>query len=285
MAEDVWRRPRIPTGESVAAALSLAKTLKPDASLLCEGADGTTELLVRKDGYVERYVAYDSGATQRLERRDRSRRYRVGKRLLCAGLAAIPAILAAGVAFKPDNSSLWMGVPLLLAWGLVMCGGLVADRFSQIDVPDGVVCARIPHALGGWAPRTVAQLAAVEQLSRAGDANESARVRNLADGGVEVETFRKRERRRHVLDAFGAVLEKETSLVPGGSYWATKLAAALFVLPVLALVLLDGLRFFVGAVAVYVLALFVAARIDRRKRLAPFGAEWFKVQVEAPSGD
>jgi hypothetical protein len=281
MADDVWGRPRIPTGESVAAALRLAKELKPDASLLCEGADGTTELLVRKDGYVERYNAYDSGATERLERRARSRRYRAGNKLMHAGFAAIPAILVAGFAFKPENSSLWMGVPLFLAWGLAIGGGLLRGQLDAIEAPDGAVSAQIPYDIDGWDPRTVAQLAAIEQLSK--DSDSGARVRNIADGGVEVETFRKRERRLHVLDAHGTIVEQRASLVGGGIYWTEKFAAVALIIPFAAMWLFDGARFFFAGLAVSMIIGVLAWRVDRRKHLVRVGEKWFDIQIEPPS--
>jgi hypothetical protein len=282
MADDVWGRPRIPTGESVAAALRLAKELKPDASLLCEGADGTTELLVRKDGCVERYVAYRSGATQQLERRERSPRYRSGKRLIYIGLASIPLLLAAGAVFSPQYSALWM-LPFLLGVGLVIGGALLCRQWAEIDAPDGVVSARIPYDLGGWEPLTVAQLAAVEELSES--SNEHARVRSLADGRVEVETFRKRERRLHVLDAHGNIVDEDTAVVAGGIYWTPKLAALALIIPFGARWMFDGARYFLIGLAGYVLILVLASRVDARKHVALPGEEWFEIQLEAPSGD
>jgi hypothetical protein len=281
MAGDVWGRPRIPTGESVAAALRLAEELRPDASLLCEGAGESTELLVRKNGEVRRYVAYASGATEQVETREPSRRYRVGRRLTYAGLMGFPLILAAGFVFRPEASTLLIGTPFLLAWAMVMGGALLSQQWAEIDAPDDVVSAPIPYDLGGWEPRTVAQLAAVEKLSQACDAN--MRVRHVDNGGVEVETFYKRERRRDVLDAFGVVIEHDVTAVTGGAYWVPRVAALGFVIPFGALLLFDEVRSFFLGMAVYMFLLLVAARIDSRKLVVQPGEEWFEIRVEAPS--
>jgi hypothetical protein len=110
-------------------------------------------------------------------------------------------------------------------------------------------------------------------------------VRNLADGGVEVETFHKRERRRHVLDARGTVVEREVSAVSGGVYWTSKLAGLCFVIPFAAMWLFDGARFFFMGLAVYMVILVLAARVGARKHLVMPGEEWFEFRLEAPSGD
>lgn len=281
MAGDVWGRERIPTGESVAAALSLAKTLKPDACLLCDGADESTELLVRKDGAFQRFVAYASGATEHVETHAPSRRYRAGRKLTCAGLAGIPLILVAGFIFRPEHSTLWIGGPLFLAFGLVLCGALVIHDWDELVAP-GVVSARIPYRLGGWEPRTVAQLAAVEELCDAGDEG-SVRVRNVADGGVEVETFRKRQRHRHLLDARGAVVEHSESPLPARIYWARRFAAAASIAVFVVFVVAEDRRLALGSLVGFVVVGLVLWRMDSRKHVARPGEEWFEVQVEAPS--
>ena len=280
MAGDVWGRERIPTGESVAAALRLAKTLKPDACLLCD-ADGSTELIVRKDGRLQRYVAYASGATELVETREASQTYRMGRKLTYAGLACIPLVVAAGFIFRPENSTLWMGAPLFLAFGLILCGALVSHDRGELAGP-GVLSARIPHRLGGWEPRTVGQLAAVEELFDAGD-DGSVHVRNVADGGVEVETFRKRERHRHLLDARGAVVEHSTSTLPASSYLARRFAAAASIAVFVVLVLVEDRRFTLGSLAVLVLVGLVLWRVESRKHVVRRGEDWFEVRVEAPS--
>jgi hypothetical protein len=280
MADDVWSRPRIPTGQSVAAALRLAKELDPDASLLCEGRDGSTELLVRQSGYVDRYIAYSSGATEHVERRGRTRKDRVGTKLMRGGFAAIPVILAAGFGFQPQNAAVWIGVPSVLAWVLVVGGGLLRARFDPIDVPDDAVSARIPHDLDGWQPTTVAQLAAVERLSDESDAG--VRVQNVADG-VAVVTYRKRQRRRHVLDAYGAIVEQDTSIVAGRIYWTVKLAALCIVIPFAAIFFFDSVRYFFLGFGLYSLIIVLAWRVDARKHPGRAGEEWFAISVEPPS--
>jgi hypothetical protein len=283
MADDVWSRPRIPTGESVAAALHLAKELKPDEGLLCEGDDGATELLVRKGGELLRYVAHESGATEQIEVREPTPRYRLARRLIYAGLLCIPLIVAAGFLFKPENSTLWIGGPIMLALGLIL-GSTFMQKHPDLSrlVPNGAACARIPYDLGGWKPRSAGQLAAVEQLYEEGD-DAPVRVRADADGGIEVETFCKRERRLHMLDAHGAVLEQERTRLRGKVYWARRVAGAAFVIPLLALVLFDGPRVFIGGMAVYLLICLVAWRIDLRKHTARPGENWFEVRTEPPS--
>ena len=281
MAGEIWGRDRFPTGESVAAALSLAKELKPDACLLCDAADESTELLVRKGGAFQRYVAYASGATEQVETRAPSRRYRAGRKLTRAGLAGIPVIVAAGFIFRPENSTPWMGGPLFIAFGLVLCGALISQDWGELAAP-GMVSARIPYRLGGWEPRTVAQLAAVEDLCDAGD-EASVRVRNVADGGVVVETFRKRERHRHLLDARGAVVEHSASPLPAKIYWARRFAGTSAIAVFVVFVLAEDRRFAIGSVAALVLVGLVVWRMESRKHTARPGEDWFKVQVEAPS--
>jgi hypothetical protein len=282
MADDVWGRPRIPTGDSVAAALRLAKELKPDESLLCDRDDGATELLVRQDGDFLRYVAYESGAREQVEARGPLDRLRIVRRVIHGALLCIPLILAAGFFFKPDDSNLWIGGPFALVFGLVFVAALLQKHHDlEALAPTGAPSARIPYKLGGWRPRTVAQLAAVEDLCKA--AGENARVRNIADGAVEVLTYRRRQRRRHVLDAFGSIVEHDVSAVSGGVYWTVKLAALSFVIPFAALLVFDGPRSFFIGLAFYMLLLVIASRVDARKHLARPGEEWFEIQLEAPS--
>jgi hypothetical protein len=284
MADEVWGRARIPTGESVAAALRLARELRPDDCLLCDREDRATELLVRKDGDFRRYVAYESGATQQVEARPPTARFRGGRRLAYAGLLCVPLIIALGFVFKPENSTLWIGGPFAVAMGLVLCGAIV-QKHHDLDalVPGGAAPARIPYDLDGWASRTAAQLGAVGQLAKAGEGH--AYVLDLPDGAVDVETIRKRNRHRQVIDARGAVVEEQVTALPGGVYWAERIAALAFVIPLLALLLVDGFRYFVAGIVVCLLIGAVASRFERRKHQPRAGEEWFRVELEAPSGD
>jgi hypothetical protein len=210
MADDVWARPRIPTGESVAATLRLAKELKPDACVLYDGDDGATELIVRRGGKVSRHVLYASGATEQTEVREPLPRYRLSRKLIYAGLICLPLIVGAGFVFKPENSDLWIGGPFMIAMALIGAAGLV-QQHHDLDAlaPVGAAVARIPHDLGGWEPKTAAQLRAVCDLCKAGDGN--AYVLERSDGGVEVETIHKHERHRHLLDVRGVVVEHDVA--------------------------------------------------------------------------
>jgi hypothetical protein len=283
MASDVWGRARIPTGQSVAAALRLAKELRPDESRLCERENGATELLVLKSGEFRRYIAYEPGATEQAEVRERTPSARLARRVGGISLLCIPLVVVAGFVFKPQNSTLWIGGPLMVAFGLVILSA-VLQKHHELEalVTPGFVSARIPYDLGGWEPRSIAQLAAVEELSKAGDSG--TRVRRLSDGGVEVETFHKRQRHRNVLDARGAVLERDVSVVSGAVYWPVKLVGIAVVIPFAALwVFDDGARSFFVALAAYFLLLLVASRIDARKHLSRSGEEWFQLAMEPPS--
>src|SRR5215210_9434184 len=100
MADDVWGRARVPTGQSVAAALRLGKELRPDESLLCERDDGATELLVLNSGEFRRYIAYESGATEQAEVRERTPSARLARRVIGVSLLCIPLVIVAGFVFK-----------------------------------------------------------------------------------------------------------------------------------------------------------------------------------------
>jgi hypothetical protein len=235
MAEDVWGRPRIPTGESVAAALRLAKEVKPEECVLADRADGATELLVNKGGELRRYLLHESGAAEQVEARAALRRFRLLRK------------------------------------------GHDLDAL----VPPGAASARIPYRLGGWTPRTVAQLSAVAELCKLSE--ENVRVLEAADGAVEVVTYKKRERRREVLDAFGTSVEQDVSAVSGGVYWSVKLGALSFFIPFVAMVAFHGMRYFLAGLVFYALSCFLASRVDARKHLVRPGEEWFEVQLEPPS--
>lgn len=281
MTDDVWSRPRIPTGQSVAAALRLAKELNPDASLLCEGDGETTELLVRKRGELARYVVYESGAREQVETHRPTATFRIGRWLIRAGFLCVPLIIGAGFAFKPENADLWMGGPFAVAFALVFAGALLSRTWAEIDEPADALCAPIPHDFAGWQPRTVAQLAAVKKLYDEGDS--VVRVRSLHDGGIEVETFQKRERRRDVLDARGQLVGHESSVVPARIHWLPRLLGLGILFPVLAIFVFEGTRNLLVAVAVYVVFIVIGAWIDSRKHVERAGEDWFSVQMEAPS--
>jgi len=281
MADNAWSRPRIPTGQSVSAALRLARELEPDASLLCEGEVGTTELLVRKNGELCRYVAYESGATEKAATHDAPGRFRIGRRLVYSGLLSLPLIVAAGFAFRPENGDVWMGAPFAVAFVLVLVGALLSSHSAEINEPAGRVCAHIPYDFGGWQPRTVAQLAAVEKLYDDGDA--AVYVRSLHDGSIEVETFHRRERRRHVLDAFGTVVERDTSIVAAGVHWLPRVLGLGIVIPFATIWVFDGVPHFFAGLGVYMILVLLAAKIDSRKHVKRQGEEWFALRMEAPS--
>jgi hypothetical protein len=235
MADDVWGRPRIPTGDSVAAALRLAREVKPDESLLAERVNGATELLVTKRGELRRYLVHESGATEQVETRAPMRRF---------------GFLRKGHELEPF-------------------------------VPAGAASARIPYKLDGWRPRTVAQLSAVEE--RCTTADENVRVREMADGAVELVTYKKRQRRREVLDAFGASVEQDVSEVSGGVYWTVKLGAFSLFIPFAALIAFHGMRYFIAGLVVYLIICLLGARVDARKHRVRPGEEWFEIQLEPPS--
>jgi hypothetical protein len=282
MADDVWARPRIPTGESVAATLRLAKELKPDACVLYDGDDGATELIVRRGGKVSRHVLYASGATEQTEVREPLPRYRLSRKLIYAGLICLPLIVGAGFVFKPENSDLWIGGPFMIAMALFVAAGLV-QQHHDLDAlaPVGAAVARIPHDLGGWEPKTAAQLRAVCDLCKAGDGN--AYVLERSDGGVEVETIHKHERHRHLLDVRGVVVEHDVAAWSRGAAWASRVRALAWLIPLLALLYFERWLYFLIGVGVCFLIGAAASRFTPRTPRSLPGESWFTVQMEAPS--
>jgi hypothetical protein len=282
MADDVWARPRIPTGESVAATLRLAKELKPDACVLYDGDDGATELIVRRGGKVSRHVLYASGATEQAEVREPLPRYRLSRKLIYAGLICLPLIVGAGFVFKPENSTLWIGGPFAIVMALFVAAGLV-QQHHDLDAlaPVGAAAARIPYDLGGWEPKTAAQLRAVCDLCKAGDG--CAYLLEPSDGGVEVETIHKHERHRHLLDVRGVVLEHDVTAWSRGAIWTSRVAALAWVIPFFALLYFDRWLYFLVGVGVCFLIGAVASRFTPRKPRSVPGEHWFTMQMEAPS--
>ena len=108
------------------------------------------------------------------------------------------------------------------------------------------------------------------------------RVRSLHDGAIEVETFHKRERRRHVLDPFGEVIRRDSFVVSARVYWLPRVLGCGFVIPIVAVFVFGGLYFFVG-LALYLPLAVAAARLDARKHRKRSGEDWFSVRMEAPS--
>jgi hypothetical protein len=282
MADDVWARPRIPTGESVAATLRLAKELKPDACVLYDGDDGATELIVRRGGKVSRHVLYASGATEQTEVREPLPRYRLSRKLIYAGLICLPLIVGAGFVFKPENSTLWIGGPSAIVMALFVAAGLV-QKHHDLDalVPAGAAAARIPYDLGGWEPKTAAQLRAVCDLCNAGDGY--AYLLERSHGGVDVETIHKHERHRYLLDLRGIVLEQDVTAWSRGAVWTSRVAALAWVIPLFALLYFDRWLYFLVGVGVCFLIGAVASRFTPRKPRSVPGEHWFTVQMEAPS--
>jgi hypothetical protein len=282
MADDVWARPRIPTGQSVAAALRLAKELKPDACVLYDRDDGATELIVRRDGKVSRHVLYASGATEQAEVHEPLPRYRLSRKLIYAGLTCLPLIVAAGFVFKPENSTLWIGGPFTIAMALFVAAGLV-QKHHDLDAlaPAGAAAARMPHDLSGWEPKTAAQLRAVCDLCKAGDGY--AYVLERSDGGVDVETIHKHERHRHLLDLRGIVLEQDVTAWSRGAVWASRGTALAWLIPLFALLYFDRWLYFLVGMGVCFLTGAAASRFTPRKPRSVPGEHWFTVQMEAPS--
>jgi hypothetical protein len=282
MADDVWARPRIATGASVAAALRLAKKLKPDACVLYDGDDGATELIVRQGGRVVRHVLYASGATEQAEVHEPLPRYRLSRKLIYAGLICLPLIVAAGFLFKPENSTLWIGGPFAIVMALFLAAGLVQKHHDlNALAPVGVAATPIPYDFGGWEPKTAAQLRAVCDLCKAGDGY--AYLLERSHGGVEVETIHKHERHRHLLDIRGIVLEQDVAAWSNGAVWASRVAALAWVIPLFALLYFDRWLYFLVGVGVCFLIGAVASRFKpHRRRLLP-GERRFTVQMEAPS--
>jgi hypothetical protein len=89
-------------------------------------------------------------------------RYRLSRKLIYAGLICLPLIVGAGFVFKPENSTLWIGGPFAIVMALLVAAWLV-QKHHDLDalVPAGAAAARIPYDLGGWEPKTAAQLRAV----------------------------------------------------------------------------------------------------------------------------
>jgi hypothetical protein len=282
MADDVWARPRIPTGESVAAALRLAKKLKPDACVLYDGDDGATELIVHQGGRVFRHVLYASGATEQTEVHEPLPRYRLSRKLIYAGLICLPLIVGAGFVFKPENSTLWIGGPLAIVIALFWAAALV-QKHHDLDalVPAGAAAAPIPYDLGGWEPKTAAQLRAVCDLCKAGDGY--AYLLERSRGGVEVETIHKLERHRHLLDLRGIVIEKDVAAWSRGAVWTSRVAALAWVIPLFALLYFDRWLYFLVGVGVCFLIGAAASRFKPRRRRSLPGERRFTVQMEAPS--
>jgi hypothetical protein len=287
MTDDRWGRTLTPTGDAMSAALGLAKDCEHDDVLLRDLPDGAVEVVTLRRGTVKRYLVHMSRAVEVRETLLPRRRWRIGRALVKVGVACLPLIVVAGFVLRPENSNLWMGAPLAVGFLMIVAGAFLMTPTKGYDLERYVGSlegwARLPYKLGGWEPRTAAQLSAVTKLSDDGEGH--AHVRDLADGRVEVLTRRKRQRFRHLLDQTGVILEEDIDRIENRSYLGARLIPlGIGACVLLAFVMLgNDARLVALGIAGAVLLAIVGRRAERRLEQRAEKPDWFVVHTEVPS--
>jgi hypothetical protein len=195
---------RSPSSGSLAAATTPARLAQEfDHVLWRELADGGIEVAARRKDKVERLRVHEDGSTSKLST-VALRSTRWASALAMTGIAL--AVLALGSSFVGAGTGMvklfFAGLALfVLGW----LGSLrSADVRSQLG---GKSDWHEPTDLNGWAPQTLAQLAAVERI--ADEHGGLALVRDVGAATIDVCAPRKGGLDRYVVDGRGVAEQSE----------------------------------------------------------------------------
>ena len=150
MAAEISYRGRTSPAHALAVAEGLADEYNQEA-LYRNLDDGTIEVAVMRKGVLTRHVIDDRGTTLSVEAFPRSWKYRAGIALTLAGFGGFIVL---------THWSMWAVVPVFAAF---IVGGMLHQAGRLQARLDGDEWRLIPM-LGGWEPRTLEQLEAVEEL-------------------------------------------------------------------------------------------------------------------------
>ena len=247
--------------------------------------DGGLEVALKRDGRVEHLQVHDDGSTSPLRTVTvRSVRWAtvlavggvalgflsVGSAFLGAGARVLPVFIAAGVMF-------------LIGWAGSLSG---MDLHVRLRPWSGW---HRPTMLNGWAPRTSAQLAAVERI-----ADEHGGLAEVWDSGaptVEVRATRRMRLDRYTVDDRGIAEEIEQA----ATRWQTLLDRTFIPFAFVSVIGLPvlGAHFFgskAGGLPAFVIALVVIAWLSRKtsaERLTRDveGVHWIEIRTRESNSD
>lgn len=171
-----------------------------------DGGRGAVEVARMTKGRFERFAVNVDGTSTLVTAEPPSQRHRFAIGVGLTALAVAGGAIALGFGFGARvGFHLVVGV-FLVGFGLAAVaafagakGGL-GSRIGSRDALGGEWFV-VPY-LGGWAPSTIEQLRAVEELAEAGDGR--AYVREVDDGAVEAVTRESRRVRRRLVFVDGA---------------------------------------------------------------------------------
>jgi hypothetical protein len=193
----------LPTNRNAAAATAPARLAEECGyAVWRDRPDGGLEVVTVRDGCLHRHLVHDDGTTSLIERELHGATSRWAT-LSYAGFGFNMLVLV-GVAAGRLPGAAFM---LFFIGMAVMAVGTLAhqrqtDPVSRLRrTPETAGDWHEPSRLSGWAPRTSAQLRAVEEL--ANEHNGVARVRDLGGDTVDVAVRRWGRRLRFVVDSSG----------------------------------------------------------------------------------
>jgi hypothetical protein len=167
--------------------------------------DGGLEVATAKDGWVYRYLVHDDGATTVIESIPPLPTRRFSQPLQYGGFGLFLVALIANVAGKAEFDKTFF---ILVGIGMAMTA--VGALLEEDDMKNRLTTS-IWHdtdewheamKLNGWAPRTSAQLAAVEQLAE--EHHGVAKVRDRGGRTVDVR-IRRWGQKRYEVDQSGQI--------------------------------------------------------------------------------
>jgi len=197
---------RSPTARTAAAAAAPARLAEEYGgyALWHTRPNGALEVATVREGCLYRHLVHDDGTTSVIDYQPHqpSRGWAVPLSYAGFGFCALTLIgmMGSDLSFEAGFLLILGGMAAMVIGTLVTELDMdVAKRLSHR--PETAGEWHEPSRLGGWAPRTLAQLAAVEQL--ADKHNGVARVRDAAGEAVEVLVRRWGLPRRYVVDVSG----------------------------------------------------------------------------------
>lgn len=198
-----YRSPSAPTAAAAAAPARLAEEYGGYA-LWHTRPNGGLEVATVRDGCLYRHLVHDDGTTSVIDyqRHQPSHHWAVPMSYAGFGFCALTLIGMIGGALSVEAGFLlFLGGMAVMGIGTVV-NALDMDVAKRLNRrPETAGEWHEPSRLGGWAPRTLAQLAAVEQL--ADKHNGVARVRDASDEAVEVLVRRWGLPRHYLVDVSG----------------------------------------------------------------------------------
>ncbi len=277
---------RSPSWGSAAAATTPARLAEESDQVLWRRLrDGGLEVAVKRDGRIEHLQVHDDGSTSPLATVSvRSRRWAtvlgtggvalgflsVGSAFLGAGERMLPVFIAAGVMF-------------LVGWV-----GSLGNMDLHVRLRPWSGWHR-PTMLNGWAPRTSAQLAAVERI-----ADEHGGLAYVWDSGaptVEVRAIRRVRLDRYGVDDCG-IAEKLDQAATGLQTLLDRSFIPFAFVIVIGLPVL-GAHFFgskAGGIPAFVIAVIAIAWLSQRTSAERLtcdvdSAHWIEIRTREPSSD